>query len=40
MVNTGITGASSDGYGTSGACLAVAGLPRCGGPACQLSKEN
>jgi hypothetical protein len=28
MVNTNITGTS------------VTGLPRCGGPACQLSKEN
>jgi hypothetical protein len=26
--------------GTSPACLAEAGLPRCGGRACQLSKEN
>jgi len=46
MVDTNITGILPVAIGTSTACLAVAGLPRCGGPAslwrvtCQLSKEN
>jgi hypothetical protein len=34
MLNTSITGTSSDGYRN------VIGLPRCGGLACQLSKED
>jgi hypothetical protein len=34
MVNTNITGTSSDGYRN------VIGLPRRGGYSCQLSKEN
>jgi hypothetical protein len=40
MVDTSIASTSPDGLLTGHAWLAVAGLPRCGGPCSQISKEK